>query len=134
MIAWHGTTKEELKSIKKKGLVPHGAPGADQWAFEKNGTKLSAEGSRARSVYLTTSRSIASGFSYIAAEERQQTPILLKLELPAEVEEGLHLDEDAAGWEFFRYEGTVKPEWIVGEEKPAPTSKVDFYDKGKRIA
>jgi hypothetical protein len=126
MRVWHGTTKEVMEDVRKRGLVPKGSPGADAWAQEQPGfdPALIAR-SRSRSVYVTTSRTFADGFAYIAAKQRGGSPIVLEIDLPDE-QANASLHEDEAS-EFlaplYRCECTILPQWITKEVEPSQSNK-----------
>lgn len=120
---FHGTTKEVWANIKENGLVPAASKGADEWARRHDmfAAQEFTAGERRHSVYVADSPGHALQFAKLAAEVRQQTPTVLRIEIPvASALMNLHADlaEDEeqlkrqGGFSMMRYEGRIRPGWI----------------------
>jgi hypothetical protein len=119
MIAFHGTTKEAFKKIKKQGLIPNGSPGADQWAKKNFHSKMKPRKDKEPSVFISFDRTYAARFAQIAGEVRNETPIVLEIHIPdEEAQTRLHEDEASFDWNLRRFKGAIDPKWIKNTLDP----------------
>lgn len=118
---YHGTRESLVKSIMTKGLVPHGAPGGDEYA-SSHGMALAdyaMEGGRAQSVYITPDADIAKQFARLTSKEFGSKPVIFQVDIPPEAQKNIKPDEqfnadDNPGPPMaFRYEGKIPPAWIT---------------------
>ena len=126
MIFYHGTAESQVESIEARGLVPGGGKGGDAFLTQdpegrvieerlnaREGREFSPLLALGRGVFLTRNRDWAGFFADLSARVNFSRPAVLKVDLPQTVVERLKQDEyDDQG---FRYEGTISPEWIVGQ-------------------
>lgn len=110
---YHGTSDRHLDSIFSDGIKPRESPGGDAWALANGwgnyGASFRDEG-RDRSVFLTANEDHASLYAVRACKQVGGEPVVLKLEVPANV--AMPADE-AGGGRAFRYEGVIEPSWVV---------------------
>jgi hypothetical protein len=107
----------------QQGLVPSAGPGSHEWARQK-GRELQdmIAGDRTMSVYLSNDKSWASVYAANAAEVTKGHPVLLQVEIPACEQPKLVMDEQAR-MHGVRFQGTIKPEWIVGRIAAEPVER-----------
>jgi hypothetical protein len=116
---FHGTSSEAAKAILKEGLIPGKGHGSDAWLLDdstKNGYMVSqyvlGENGRSASVFMEKDPDEARKFAKLAAEVTHSYPVLLKIAIPKDVQQKLVKDEQFDGAGAYRFEGTIKPEWI----------------------
>ncbi len=116
---WHGTTVSHAARIKRDGLVPGAAAGADKWAMGHNEQiAKTIKKRKTKSVFVSSADWQASGYAYYAAEINNDKPVLLELHIPeSEFMTRFKADEFSYGPDF-RSETPLPASWIVGERKP----------------
>jgi hypothetical protein len=107
-VLFHGTSSENLPSIKANGLIPGFASGADSVA----GTKPEYTGKARNSVFLTDDDRLAGAFGAWATKAAGGNPVVLAVEVTPEIERRLYHDEIAAGLAL-RHEGKIPARHIV---------------------
>jgi thioredoxin reductase len=133
-VFYHGTASDVAKKVKQQGLIPHASMGADEWARHAGMSggpgRFTVDG-RAQSVFIAAKPEMARTFADMAKTMHPKSSAkVLKITIPAEERAKLHYDEFFHGDpahpdpNAFRFEGTIKPEWI--SEMPLPKKKMSF--------
>lgn len=121
---YHGTTEAHAKSILENGLIPRAAKGAA--ATSEAYTRRDAKAERAQSVYMSPNQWWGAYFAARVAKAQKQKPALLAVTIPNDAADALHIDEEfsplaSKQWGIaWRYEGTIKPEWIRRADAAVP--------------
>ena len=85
MKAYHGTSTDKAKKIKKEGLKTSASGSALKWAEMNGWTIHSNNPNRPASVYLTTDISCAETYAGWAAAVDGSEPVVLEVEVPDSV-------------------------------------------------
>lgn len=111
---YHGTADDALASIKEKGLIPQGSPGADDWALKQDTLRflMMSVNNRPASVFLARNSYDAIQFSRYASTVRNGEPVVLEVQVPESfMRQKLQRDEHFSE-SGLRTEDRIPPEWI----------------------
>jgi len=111
MILYHGTTSIALPSIAQLGLIPGKFHGAD--AYAKMVDPFGYFPPRDPSVFLAKVERVAEWYASMAIKVRHGKPLCLKVSVPSAITNKLITDEAEPDGNAVRYQGIVKPSWII---------------------
>lgn len=110
---YHGTARRNLPAIKREGLRPRGAPGADTaWPYCR---AMHASADRDASVFVTPHVDVAAMFADIAGG-RPGAGAVIEIELPDDERRNIVPDEagappgDPDATEYLCHRGPIPPE------------------------
>lgn len=124
MRLYHGTKAEYLADIRKRGLIPCCKPGNDSIWHAASRWQSPA---RKHSVFVTPAEDVAAMFGgYLDMHQ----PAIVTIDLPDSERGKLHIDEAGGDNDFMRFEGSIKPEWIVDAREITPGEMMRFALQG----